>query len=264
MTSTRNNWEPCSGAGLWIHSPDTLGLSQDEGLGLGSLLLKDKKRCWQNSSGSSLSRKVCMKTLNPSKSISWKVHRQKTANIILLTKQSCTWNRRKSKVESNLSIVLLLEFEYLINNTWVSSQLTFYFAVDSNNKIKTELWTRRASQLIVNVGTTVTWLRISCFCVRQQRTEKDSSDRLNIWFACNKWKLLENSVDDRRTNLLWVVLGQQPIPVELLEDIFELLGGVCGSHDHTLLVISVLHISVNQWIQLSGTGKTIIESKRCS
>lgn len=54
----------------FLHSPETLGLSEDEGLGLGPLLLNDMKRCWQNSSGSSLSRNVCMKTLKPSKSIS--------------------------------------------------------------------------------------------------------------------------------------------------------------------------------------------------
>jgi hypothetical protein len=47
--------------------------------------------------------------------------------------------------------------------------------------------------------------------------------------------MLENRVDDRCTHLLWVVLGQHPIPVELLEDIFELLGGVCGSHYQRVL-----------------------------
>lgn len=52
-------------------SPGTLGRSEDDGLGLGALLLNDRKRCWQNSWDSSLSRKVCMKTLKPSKSISW-------------------------------------------------------------------------------------------------------------------------------------------------------------------------------------------------
>lgn len=53
------------------NSPGTRGRSEDDGLGLGALLLNDRKRCWQNSWDSSLSRKVCMKTLKPSKSISW-------------------------------------------------------------------------------------------------------------------------------------------------------------------------------------------------
>lgn len=61
----------------FLHLPETLGLSEDEGLGLGPLLLNDMKRCWQNSSGSSLSRNVCMKTLKPSKSISWKATSEK-------------------------------------------------------------------------------------------------------------------------------------------------------------------------------------------
>lgn len=54
----------------FLHSPETLGLSEEEGLGFGPLLLNDMKRCWQNSSGSSLSKNVCIKTLKPSKSIS--------------------------------------------------------------------------------------------------------------------------------------------------------------------------------------------------
>lgn len=56
---------------LFLCLPETLGLSDDEGLGLGPLLLNDRKRCWQNSSGSSLSKNVCIKTLKPSKSISY-------------------------------------------------------------------------------------------------------------------------------------------------------------------------------------------------
>ncbi|TNN49626.1 hypothetical protein EYF80_040184 [Liparis tanakae] len=53
-------------------SPGTRGLSEEEGLRSGLLLLKVMKRCWQNSSGSSLSRNVCMKSLKPSKR--WKTN----------------------------------------------------------------------------------------------------------------------------------------------------------------------------------------------
>lgn len=69
----------------FLHLPETLDLSKDEGLGLGPLLLNDMKRCWQKSSGSLLSRKVCMKTLKPSKSISWKPGQRQSMMFVMLS-----------------------------------------------------------------------------------------------------------------------------------------------------------------------------------
>lgn len=78
-----------------VHSPETRGLSEDDGLGFGALLPNDMKRCWQNSSGSSLSRNVCMKTLKPSKSISWKARQKQRVLLSGLKMLLCVCGRKK-------------------------------------------------------------------------------------------------------------------------------------------------------------------------